>query len=156
VLLGRSAGAHLALLAAYRPNRPSALRVRGVVSYYGPVDLVDAYRHPPRPDPLRIRSLEEDFIGGTLEQLPQQYADASPISYATQPLPPTLLVYGGRDHTVEPRYGAKLGERLAASGTPVAYLEIPWAEHAFDEVFHGPSSQIAAYYTERFLAWVSR
>jgi acetyl esterase/lipase len=49
-----------------------------------------------------------------------------------------------------------LGERLAANGTPVAYLEIPWAEHAFDEVFNGPSSQVALFYTERFLAWATR
>jgi hypothetical protein len=31
-------------------------------------------------------------------------------------------------------------------------LEIPWAEHAFDAVFNGPSNQLALYYTERFLA----
>jgi len=35
----------------------------------------------------------------------------------------------------------------------VGYLEIPWAEHAFDEVFNGVSSQVALFYTERFLAW---
>src|SRR5262249_55639994 len=50
-LLGRSAGGHLALMAAYRQR---VLNVRGVVSYYGPTDLADAYRHPPHPDPLRI------------------------------------------------------------------------------------------------------
>ena len=31
------------------------------------------------------------------------------------------------------------------------YLEIPWADHGFDEVFQGPSNQLALYYTERFL-----
>jgi acetyl esterase/lipase len=152
VLLGRSAGAHLAMLAAYRP---SALRVRAVVSYYGPADLIDAYRNPPRPDPLRVRELEEALIGGTPDQQPERYAEASPITYATRPLPPTLLIYGRRDHSVEAKYGARLGERLAATGTPVAYLEIPWAEHAFDEVFNGPSSQVALFYTERFLAWAN-
>ena len=150
VLLGRSAGAHLAMLSAYRAP---PVRVRAVVSYYGPADLVSAYRDPPSPDPLRIRSLEEAFIGGTLDQMPEQYAAASPISYATRPLPPTLLIYGRRDHTVEAKFGALLRDRLAASGTQVAYLEIPWAEHAFDEVFNGPSSQLELYYTERFLAW---
>jgi acetyl esterase/lipase len=141
------------MLAAYRP---SALRVRAVVSYYGPADLIDAYRNPPRPDPLRVRELEEALIGGTPEQLPERYAEASPITYATRPLPPTLLIYGRRDHSVEAKYGARLGERLAATRTPVAYLEIPWAEHAFDEVFNGPSSQVALFYTERFLAWATR
>src|SRR6185436_19059113 len=91
VLMGRSAGAHLAILAAYRHP---AVRVRGVVSYYGPADLIDAYRNPPRPDPLHIRTVEQFFIGGTPDSMPRDYAAASPVTYVTRPLPPTLLVYG--------------------------------------------------------------
>ena len=153
VLLGRSAGAHLALLAAYRP---APLHVRGVVGFYAPVDLADAYRNPPRPDPLDIRAVESAFIGGTPEQMPEQYAAASPISLAKGRVPPTLLVFGGRDNIVEPRYGRRLRDALDASGNQVAYLEIPWAEHAFDEIFNGPSSQLALFYTERFVAAVTR
>ena len=153
VLMGRSAGAHLAMVAAYRHP---VLNVHGVVSYYGPADLADAYSHPPSPDPLHIRSVEETLIGGAPDQMPTAYADASPVTYATTALPPTLLVYGRRDHIVEPRYGAQLRDRLAASGTRVAYLEIPWADHAFDAVFNGISSQLALYHTERFLAWAVR
>lgn len=153
VLLGRSAGAHLALLAAYRPT---PFRVRGVVAYYAPVDLTDAYRNPPRPDPLDIRAVEEAFIGGTPDAMADRYAEASPISHVRGGLPPTLLVFGGRDNIVEPRYGRRLRDELVASGNQVSYLEIPWAEHAFDEVFNGPSSQLALYYTERFIAAVTR
>lgn len=149
-LIGRSAGAHLALLAAYAAG---PLQVRGVVSYYGPTDLVDAWHNPPHPDPLHIRATVEALMGGTPDEMPERYREASPITYATRPLPPTLLVYGGRDHTVEPRYGARLHQRLTATGTTAAYLEIPWAEHAFDAVFNGPSSQLALFHTERFLAW---
>ena len=52
VLCGGSAGAHLALLAAYAPNHPrlaprelqeADLSVRGVVSYYGIIDLAATY-----------------------------------------------------------------------------------------------------------------
>jgi acetyl esterase/lipase len=71
-------------------------------------------------------------------------------------LPPTLLVYGARDHIVEAKYGARMKTALAAHGGQVAYLAIPWAEHAFDAVFFGVSSQIALYYTERFMAWAVR
>ena len=156
VLMGRSAGAHLATMAAWFT---SPIRVRGVVSYYGPVDLVEAFKNPPRPDPLRIRSVEESLLGAPLDQMPDRYGDASTITHirsGTTPLPPTLLVYGGRDHIVEPKYGAIVVEALRARGTPVAYLEIPWADHAFDEVFNGPSSQIALYYTERFIARITQ
>ncbi len=149
-LIGRSAGAHLAMLAAYAPGAPP---VRAVVSYYGPVDLIEGYRQPPRPDPLRVRRIEEAFLGGTPDQLPVRYRDASPITHVVQPLPPTLLVYGGRDHVVEPRFGAKLHERLRATGTTSVLLVIPWAEHAFDAVSNGPSAQLTLYHTERFLAW---
>lgn len=153
VLLGRSSGAQLALLAAYR-NPP--VRIRGVVSYYGPVDLADSWRHPPRPDPIRVRDVEQTLIGGPLTSAAERYAEASPSTYVTRELPPTLLVYAGRDHIVEPRYGRQLRDRLLATHTPVAYLEIPWAGHGFDAVFNGPSSQLALYHTERFLAWATR
>jgi acetyl esterase/lipase len=153
VLLGRSAGAHLALLAAYRP---APLRVRGVVGFYAPIDLADAYRNPPHPDPLDIRAVERAFIGGPPDEMSESYATASPITYAKARVPPTLLIFGGRDNIVEARYGRQMRDALAASGNEVAYLEIPWAEHAFDEVFNGPSSQLALFYTERFLAAVTR
>jgi len=150
VTMGRSAGAHLALLAAYDPAGPP---VRGVVSYYGPVDLEDGYRNPPRPDPMDVRAIDEAFLAGTPDAVPGRYREASPLSYVTRRLPPTLLIYGGRDHVVEARFGRILHEGLLAHGTPSALLEIPWAEHAFDVLPSGLSAQIALYYTERFLAW---
>lgn len=157
VLLGRSAGGHLAMLAAYTRQRPS---IRGVISLYGPIDLAGAYRNPPRPDPLKIRAIEDDFIGGPPDKFAKQYAEASPMTYATSDrghsLPPTLLIYGGRDNVVEAKYARLFAERLNESGTSAAYLEIPWAEHAFDAVFSGVSSQLSLYYIERFLTWAQR
>jgi acetyl esterase/lipase len=156
VLMGRSAGAHLATMAAWAA---SPIRVRGVVSYYGPVDLVESFKHPPSPDPLNVRAVEEALIGGTLDQMAARYADASTITHVkagTTPLPPTLLISGRRDHIVEAKYGAAIVSALRARGTQVGYIELPWADHAFDEVFNGPSSQIALYYTERFIAWAVR
>lgn len=149
-LLGRSAGAHLAMLAAYRPNAP---RIRAVVDYYGPVDLTEGYNDLPHPDPINIRAVLKAFLGGSPDELPQLYRQASPISYVTPSLPPSLLVYGGRDHIVQTKFGRILSERLRAVGSRAIFLEIPWAEHAFDAVFNGVSNQLALYYTERFLAW---
>jgi acetyl esterase/lipase len=150
VLMGRSAGGHLAMMAAYTDP---PVRVRGVVSYYGPADLADAYYHPPRPDPLDIRAVDIALIGGPPDTKTSEYDAASPISYVGRPQPPTLLVYGARDNIVEARYARTLRDRLLAGGTKVAYLEIPWAGHGFDAVFNGVSSQLALYHTERFLTW---
>ena len=149
-LVGRSSGGQLALVAAYGSGAPA---VRAVVSYYGPVDLTEGYRHPPRPDPLHVRGIEEAFLGGTPEEQPLRYREASPITYVTRPLPPTLLIYAGRDNIVEPRFGALLQRRLQETGTTSVLLEIPWAEHGFDAISNGPSAQLALFETERFLAW---
>jgi acetyl esterase/lipase len=152
VLLGRSAGAHLAMLAAYTPGAP---RVSGIVSLYGPVDLTEGYRHPPSPDPLDVRDVETAFIGGTPDEQAARYREASPISYARPQLPATLLMYGARDHIVEARFGRQMRDSLHWHGNTVMYVELPWAEHAFDAVPNGLGGQLSLYLIERFLAVVT-
>jgi acetyl esterase/lipase len=148
-LIGRSAGGHLATLAAYQPD---AVPLRAVVSYYGPVDLLAGYDDPPSPDPIDSRQVMRDLLGGTPKTQAKLYVQASPLRMVDRKLPPTLLIYGGQDHIVEPRYGKKLADKLKSFGTPTVFIEIPWANHSFDTIFNGPSNQIALYYTERFLA----
>lgn len=152
-LLGRSAGAHLASLAAYGQ---SPLPIRAVVNYYGPTNLTEGYNNPPVPDPIDTRAVLEAFLGGNPDRVPQLYQDASPVNHISSHLPPSLLVYPGRDHIVLPKFGRQLYEKLQAAGVRAVLLEIPWAEHAFDAVFSGVSNQLVLYYTERFLAWALR
>jgi acetyl esterase/lipase len=156
-MIGRSAGAQLALVAAYQSG---AQLIRAVVSYYGPTDLVEGWREPPQPDPLDVRTILDTYLGGTPDTARGAYESASPTTYvypsATVRVPPTLLVYGSRDHIVAPRFGRELHVRLQDAGAASVLLEIPWAEHAFDALPNGLSGQIALYYTERFLAWALR
>lgn len=152
-LLGRSAGAHLASLVAYGQ---SPLPIRAVVNYYGPTDLTAGYNTPPVPDPLDVRAVLEAFLGGNPTQLPQLYQDASPVYHIQPNLPPSLLVYSGRDHIILPRFGRQLYEKLQRAGNQAVLLEIPWAEHVFDAIFSGVSNQLVLYYIERFLAWTLR
>lgn len=152
-LVGHSAGGHLAMLAAFGDGAPA---VRGVVSYAGPVDLERGYRDPPRPDPLDVRALMRAYLGGTPDGMPERYRDASPITSADRRQQPTLLVHGGRDHAVEIAFVRELAQRLRASGTPVALLEVPWAEHGFEYVPSGPGAQLARHHVERFLDRVLR
>jgi acetyl esterase/lipase len=153
ILVGRSAGAQLALVAAYQDGAPA---VAGVVSLYGPVFLADGWREPPRPDPLDVRAVIETYLGGTPEQVSDRYETASPVTYLSPQSPPTLLVHGRRDHVVQVGFVRRLEARLREARVPVALLEIPWAEHAFDVLPDGLSAQVALYYIERFLAGVSR
>ena len=71
-------------------------------------------------------------------------------------LPPSLLIYGGRDHIVMSKFGKRLAQALTDQNNQAVFIEIPWADHAFDSVFQGVSNQFALYYTERFLAWTLR
>jgi acetyl esterase/lipase len=148
-LLGRSAGGHLALLAAYQQT---SIPLQAVISYYGPINLTEAYQNPPVPDPINTRAVLQDFLGNNPQQLPDLYQQASPINYVRANLPPTLLIYPQRDCIVAVKYGQQLGQKLKDSHNLTVYLEIPWAEHAFDAIFLGLSNQLVLYYTERFLA----
>jgi acetyl esterase/lipase len=150
VVVGRSAGAQLAMRLAYQEG-PSA--IRGVVNYYGPVDLEEGWRRPPRPDPANVRGILETFIGGTPDRKPEHYRHASPISWVSSASAPTLSLYGSRDHIVEARFGRTLDAALKKAGATSVLLELPWAEHSFDAVPNGMGRRIALRYTERFIAW---
>lgn len=150
-VMGRSAGAQLAAISAYDPDQP--LSIKAVITYYGPVDLAVGYEQPPRPDPIDTRAVLRAFLGGTPDQVPGLYRQASPLHAIRPQLPPTLLVYAGRDHVVQARFGRQLYRQLQAAGNQAVWLEVPWAEHAFDILFNGIGNQLALYYTERFLAW---
>jgi acetyl esterase/lipase len=153
ILLGRSSGAQLALVAAYQDASPS---IKAVISYYGPVDLAEGWRRPPVPDPLHVRDLLEAFLGGTPAQVPERYRDASPVTYVTKNLPPTLLIYGRRDHIVEARFGEQLDRALTRAGNTSVLLELPWSEHVFDLIPNGLGGQISLSYTEQFIRWALR
>ncbi len=154
-LLGWSAGAQLAMLAGFQPNA----NIRSIIDYYGPVDLAAGYSDPPNPDPIDVKKVLSAFMGGTPSEFPEAYAQASPITYVksaisspeADPLPPVLLIYGGRDHIVEARFGRKLYDLLKLSGSAAVFIKIPWAEHAFDKIFNGVSNQLALHFVEQFL-----
>lgn len=148
-LFGRSAGAQIAVVAGLQDPGVSA-----IISFYGPVNLTNGWRYPPRPDPIGSRSVLEALIGGTPDQMPDRYREASPITYVSSKAPRTLLIYGSRDHIVQPQYGRNLHAALTAAGATSEFVEIPWGDHAFDALPAGLSGQVALFYTERFLAEV--
>lgn len=142
-IVGRSAGAHLALMAAYAPDVDT--HIQAVVSVYGPTTLqfVDL---PPQ-SPI------VELMGGTYEQLPDAYDAASPVTYAADDLPPTLLLEGMMDTLVPNTHGDALVNRLSITNTPFALLRVPWGRHGFDAVTFGLGAQLTQYYIDRFLAW---
>ena len=157
VLLGRSAGAHLALLAAYRDDAPcgSAARVRGVVALYGPTDLLAAYAFPGDPDLIGGRELLRGLVGGTPDDAGDRFRDAMPRTWLAGAVP-TLLIHGSADQLVYPRHSEDLAQRLRERGAPVALVRLPWSGHSFDAVSVGVGGQVALSATVRFARAVTR
>ncbi len=148
VLLGRSAGGHLALVVAYGVQDPA---IRGVISLYAPTDLVWSWKHPGNPRVLDTHHLLRNFLGGSPEQKQETYRHASPLQLAHRRVPPTLLLHGGRDEMVWSKQAERLSQRLTDLGCRHLFIPLPWADHGFDANLWGPSGQIYLYALERFL-----
>jgi acetyl esterase/lipase len=87
VLLGRSAGAQIALLAAYTLHDK---RIKGVIDFYGPADMVWGYSIPSNPLIMDSRKVMERYIGGSYKQVPAKYVACSPLEFAETGAIPTL------------------------------------------------------------------
>jgi len=159
-LLGRSAGCHLALMAAYTPADPELpascdagdTSVDAVISLYAPTDLVWGYQYPASRWVADSRAKMRAFVGGPPDQVGDRYRTLSPLERVTTSAPRTLLAHGGRDQMVPHGHMGLLAARLRALGVPCETLFIPYAQHAFDFVRGGFSDQILEAEVLRFLA----
>lgn len=153
VLLGRSAGGHLAEAVAYTTADPS---IRGVIALYAPADLHFAYAYSREDDVLKSPQLLRQFLGGPPDTARPAYDSASGYLHVNPTTPPTLLLHGQLDTLVWHRQSERLAARLAEHRVPHAFLSLPWATHAFEFNLAGPGGQLARYSIERFLASVTR
>jgi acetyl esterase/lipase len=148
-LFGRSAGGQLALVAAYAPSDPAVpsscpaadSSVAAVIALYAPTDLAWAYDHPANPRAYDVRFPLRAYLGGGPTDAEEGYRAASPISYVSSGVPPTLLAHGGRDQLVAVDQAHRLDERLTAVGATHELHVYPYAQHGFDFHFGGFASQ---------------
>ncbi len=152
-LLGRSAGGEIALSAAYTLNDKN---IKGVISFYGPTDMVWGYENPTNPLVLNSKKIMEDYLGGTLTQVRNQYLNSSPTETLTGYLPPTLLIYGHHDPLVSHLHSNRLTKKLKLLGVPYYELFLPWATHGFDYTLNGPGGQLSTWTVKRFLASINQ
>lgn len=145
--LGRSAGAHLALLEAY-VRRP----VRCVVAFYPPTDMLWSYEHPSNPSVLDSPQALRDFLGGTPEQCRDRYLEASPLTVVRAGAPATLLLHGQADDLVYIEQSLRLTRRLQELAVPWELHRYPWGNHGFDINPYGPSGQLSTRAVGSFLA----
>jgi acetyl esterase/lipase len=111
VLLGASAGAHLALLQGYK--NADQLKPKAIISFFGPTDLEYLYHHPGYP---AIPSLLATITGATPQQNKTLYQSYSPVNFVTPRSAPTLLLQGTADMLVPPVQANRLAHQLKEAG----------------------------------------
>jgi acetyl esterase/lipase len=135
---GGSAGGHLASLVALTPGDPeyqpgfgsADTSVAACVPFYGVYDFTNR-------DGLRGRGLgrllERTVMKESLAGSRTAYERASPIDRVNGGAPPFFVVHGANDTLVPVREARGFVERLRrSSAAPVAYAELPGAQHAFE------------------------
>lgn len=158
-LMGRSAGGHLALLAAYASDDerlpPSCdandTSVRAVIAFYAPTDLRWAYDHPANQRVIDGPATLRSFLGGDPQTASEAFDVASPVAQVRAQTIPTLMFHGGRDQLVREENMYRLAEKLDKAHVPHKEIFIPYAQHGFDYNFNGWGSQIAQPVMLRFL-----
>lgn len=148
VLMGRSAGGNLALLAGYTSDD---VPISGIISFYAATDLKEMYNNPPEPDPHSVPLTIAEYLGGTPKQVPEKYTLASPVTFVTAGLPPTLQLQGSRDKIQKPQFPRALHAGLVQNGNISILIELPWSHHSFDLVYFCPGGQLTRHYIEQFL-----
>ncbi len=149
VLLGRSAGGQIVLTAAYTLKDPA---IKGVISFYGPADMVWGYQNPTNPLVLNSGKVMADYLGGNYEKVPAQYVNSSATeTWQIHPVP-TLLIHGKNDPLVSHIHTERLSNKLTGINHNELYL--PWATHGFDWTLNGPGGQLSTFAVMQFLQGV--
>ncbi len=129
VVMGGSAGGHLALMAAFATKSAKlgpTSDVAAVVNVFGPSDLGELLSGPHR------QQVAEEWI----PEGPQRREIAravSPIIYARKGLPPVKSVHGTDDPVVPYAQTVKLTRELRAKGVDAELISIPGGKHGFDD-----------------------
>jgi acetyl esterase/lipase len=164
IVAGESAGASLALLAAYAagtedlesscPGQGSAVIPVGVIAISPAADLKgiweDATLFPGgRPFP-------EVYVGGTPAEYPDRYEAAEPYRLLRPGLPATLIVTGETDRLVHLARVRTVAERIAVdSGTAPELVIAPFADHGFDGELNSFGAQLVETLVLDFVARVT-
>ncbi len=144
--LGRSAGAHLALVCGLGHDNPYfagnysvGFDCAGIVPFYPPTNMSRWYGNT-------TDSVE--FFGVPFVQF--QYFN--PIDLVSSSSPPVLCFQGLADKLVPPTQARQLDATMGNFGRTCILGEFPYAGHAFDIFYNYQYNQVCLYYTERFLA----
>ena len=107
---GGSAGAHLAALYTLKHN-PNG-RIKGCIGVSGAYNLTSLYQT----GNAEAKAVLEAFLGGTPQQQPEAYAQASPVNFVTSQAPKFLILHGKEDLLTPIGQANELAAALNAQG----------------------------------------
>ena len=137
-LIGFSAGGHLASLLAlsnnnavpsfYPNNAKPHFKIKCVLDYYGPSDLVTLGSNP---DTIvnNSRNSISTLLGGMPLQRPDIARRASPTTYVDKNDPPFFIVQGEKDESVPYTQSQMLAAWLTVNGVANQLTIVPGAPH---------------------------
>ena len=140
---GGSAGGHLCALAALTAGDPAFqpgfeeadTAVQACVPFYGVMDLTSSPEGSAIFGPGLVEMLEKTVMKVKEAEHPEVFRAASPTYRVHPGAPPFFVLQGENDTLVPVQMARTFVERLrAVSESPVAYAELPLAQHAFDVV----------------------
>lgn len=149
-VMGGSAGGHLALLVAYTADQPSLApsqpypavsdKVACVIDFYGISNLATRKEIDPHGKPLGLKPMDatiQSIFGSTQ----QDWKKASPITYVKRDVPPTLILHGKKDTTVDSDQSQELADALKKAGATYEIIWLPNAPHSFSFQHAVPKSK---------------
>jgi acetyl esterase/lipase len=158
-ITGGSAGGHLSSLAALTPNHAewqpgfedADTSIQAGVPFYGVYDFLD--RHNVRPDMSMEDMLAERVLQCKKSENPELWESGSPLTHVSEDAPPMFVIQGTHDSLVWVEEARVFVSALqAVSKQPVAYAELPGAQHAF-EIFHSVRTDHTVHAVGHFLEW---
>ena len=134
VLMGLSAGGHLALLYAsfytYMNHETRMKGIKGVTVYYCPSDLRGMFGKEQKSLIARFATMAT--LKGIPDKKPGPYSYYSPIEWISERMIPTLVVHGKKDMVVPYTSSLNLIRKLKAKNIPCKLLLHKEGGHSFE------------------------
>lgn len=144
---GSSSGGHVTQMHAYTQDSELydtplygkySCKARGLISLYGPSELVQEFRIFDGSGPEERDANGGLLLGDPVEEKVGVAKSASPLYYVHPGVPPSFIVQGDRDKVVLYKQGAWLAQRLEDVGAAYEFYRVAGAGHG-GAVFSSPA-----------------
>lgn len=136
---GGSAGGHLASLVGTTAdvqtlegnggNPGFSSRVQAVVAFNGVYDFVSLL--PKTTQPQTVQDALVPLLGGSLDKVPENWVEASPVAHVSSNSPPFLMLHGTADTLVPFQQALEMQKALKSVGVRAELFSAEGADHGF-------------------------